>query len=186
MTTTDRVLQSLDQPEGHRERRRLGPGNRAVAVAGAVSAALLLGGCSNDNLVSGPSPSASVSSAASAAGAAGATPSTSPPTGSATSPAASPGQPFRIGDTVTVAGRVTDDLSALSFELQPDDGRPALPVLTVRDASVGTGDQVTVEGRIAKFDAQSLQQDLPIKLDEDLVQRYSGKQVLIAQVVNKR
>jgi hypothetical protein len=69
------------------------------------------------------------------------------------------------------------------LEIQPDGEPDAVPVLTVESFTVDTGDQVTVSGRWVSFDAATLEEELGIDLDDDLVARYSGQRGVLATSV---
>ena len=145
----------------------------AALPAAATLAAMMIAasGCSSGKVTtSGPATSSTASAT---------TPTTSP----APSPSSSV---FHIGQTVTLTGTVTDDLFPFAFQLQPDSRADTIAVISVRDSTINKGDRVTVQGRIATFDAQAIENDLHVTLDRSFVDEYSGKQVLLAQDVTEK
>ena len=146
----------------------------AALPAAATLAAMMIAasGCSSGEVTSsGPATSSTATSAT--------TPTTSP----APSPSSSV---FHIGQTVTLTGTVTDDLVPFSFQLQPDSRADTIAVISVRDSTINKGDHVTVQGRIATFDTQAIENDLHVTLDRSFVDEYSGKQVLLAQGITEK
>lgn len=98
------------------------------------------------------------------------------------------------GQTVSVAGRVSDITSENSFTLEgPTIGGPDLLVLSSTSLSDLTGreidpdsltndlDQVQVTGTVRTFDRNQLTSELNLDLDEDTYEAYEGRPVLIAQ-----
>jgi hypothetical protein len=93
---------------------------------------------------------------------------------------------IQVGEPVELTGTVVED-GMFVLEVRPDGDQEqdVVPVITTASANVGTGDQVTVNGRWVRFDAATFEDEIGLDLDDDFVERYSGQQAVVATSVTK-
>lgn len=92
------------------------------------------------------------------------------------------GDSVQVGEPVELTGTVAS-ISPFVLEVQPDGQPDKIPVLTVESLRAAVGDKVTVSGRWVTFDAATLERELGIDLNDDLVSRYSGQRGVVATSV---
>jgi len=85
------------------------------------------------------------------------------------------------GESITVAGNVTDLLSTVSFQLAGSGW--TVVVLDADQAAVEAGEYVQVKGTVRQLDIAELEQEFGLDLDDAVYEPYAGDLVLVAENV---
>ena len=86
------------------------------------------------------------------------------------------------GESVTVAGEVTELISTVAFRLGGV-GWDVL-VLDAAQAAVDSGEAVQVEGTVRRFEIATIEEELGTDLDDALYEEFEGQLVLVADTVS--
>jgi len=85
------------------------------------------------------------------------------------------------GETLTIAGNVTDLLSTVSFQLAGSGW--TVVVLDAAQAEVEPGEYVQVQGTVRQLDVAELEEEFGTDLDDAVYEPYVGDLVLVAENV---
>lgn len=87
------------------------------------------------------------------------------------------------GETVTIAGQVTDVLSTVAFRMEGTGW--TVVVLDAEQAAVEAGDTVQVTGMVRQFIPEELGEEFDVSLDDTAYTPYLGSLVLVAEEVTQ-
>ncbi len=85
------------------------------------------------------------------------------------------------GESITIAGNVTDLLSTVSFQLAGSGW--TVVVLDANQAAVEPGEYVQVQGTVRQLDVAELEEEFGLDLDDAVYETYVGDLVLVAENV---
>lgn len=85
------------------------------------------------------------------------------------------------GESITVAGNVTELLSTVSFQLAGSGW--TVVVLDAEQAAVEPGEYVQVQGTVRQLDIVELEEEFGLDLDDAVYEPYTGDLVLVAENV---
>ncbi len=85
------------------------------------------------------------------------------------------------GETITIAGNVTNLLSTVSFQLAGSGW--TVVVLDADQAAVEQGEYVQVQGTVRQLDVAELEGEFALDLDDAVYEQYVGDLVLVAENV---
>lgn len=100
-------------------------------------------------------------------------------------------QPDLVGQTVTVSGEVTSVIAPTGFTISgeqdaelADPNTSGVLVVSAQEFGVTEGDVVQIVGEVALFRIADIESDLGIDLDDELFEEFEGQPALIASSVD--